>query len=333
MEATQGSQRTARPEVPPAHSTVGLAEGPVTTEAVDVVIVGAGPAGLSAALVLGRMRRRVLVLDTDAPAGAVVGTVQGFLPTEGASPRELRRLARVQLQSYGTVEVRHAAARMAGRTADGDFEITLHTGARVTADRLLLAHGVRYDLDDVPGLAQVWGSQAFRSPYCHGWEVRDTALAVFGHGDAAVHHALLLATLSDDVVLIHSGMSLSVDQCRQLHAAHVDLRADALLRVERRGTGLRLVLRHGPDLLRDTLFVQPAMWLASDIAASLGVRRTRAGTIAVNANGRTSVAGLYAAGDAADALQSIAIASGSGARAAYAIHADLATRRIHRRVA
>jgi thioredoxin reductase len=143
----------------------------------------------------------------------------------------------------------------------------------------------------------------------------------------------MLTSLSDDVVLIHGGTSLSVDQCRQLYAAGVDVRGDALRRVERHGNGLRLLLRHGPDLTRDTLFIQPAMWLARDIAASLGAKRTKTGTIRVNANGRTNVAGLYAAGDAADPMQSVAIAGGSGARAGAAIHADLATRRPERHAA
>ncbi len=291
----------------------------------DVLVVGAGPAGLSAALVLGRMRRRVLVLDTDAPAHAVSEEVHGFLSRDGTPPADLRRLGREQLVPYTTVELRPVAARTARRLADGGFELDLGDGGRVTGCRLLLAHGMRYGLPDVEGAAELWGTSVFHCPYCHGWEVRDRPLAVYGCGERAVHQALLLTSLSDDVVLLCSaGPALSGAQVQLLDAAGVDVRGDEVERVEEGEGGVRVVLTEGPPLARHALFIQPQLSLASGLAASLGADLTDAGSVSVDPTGQSSIAGLYAAGDAGTAVQSVAVAAGSGARAAYAINAELA---------
>ena len=291
----------------------------------DVLVVGAGPAGLSAALVLGRMRRRVLVLDTDAPAHAVSEEVHGFLSRDGTPPADLRRLGREQLVPYTTVELRPVAARTARRLPDGGFELDLGDGGRVTGRRLVLAHGMHYGLPDVEGVAELWGTSVFHCPYCHGWEVRDRPLAVYGCGERAVHQALLLTSLSDDVVLLCSaGPALSGAQVQLLDAAGVEVRGDEVERVEEAEGGVRVVLAEGPPLARHALFIQPQLSLASGLAASLGADLTDAGSVSVDPTGQSSIAGLYAAGDAGTAVQSVAVAAGSGARAAYAINAELA---------
>lgn len=290
----------------------------------DVVIVGAGPAGLSAALVLGRMRRSVLVVDTDAPAHAVSDGVHGFLAQDGTPPVELRSIGREQLTPYTTVEVRHVAARRV-RLGDDGFELGLGDGTRVRAARLLLAHGMRYELPDLDGLADVWATRAFHCPYCHGWEVRDQRVAVYGCSARAVHQALLLSSLTADVVLLceHAG-ALTPEQREQLSLAGIEIEPRAVARVDERDGALRLTFDHGEEHARDALFVQPRLELASDLAASLGADLTEAGTVATDETGLSSIAGLYVAGDAATPVQSVAVATGSGARAAYAINADLA---------
>ena len=164
----------------------------MTQEPIDVIVVGAGPAGLSAALVLGRMRRRVLVLDTDAPAHAVSKEVHGFLSRDGTPPAELRRVGRGQLAPYATVELRPVEARAARRLPGGGFEVDLGDGGRVTGRRLVLAHGMNYGLPDLDGVGELWGTKVFHCPYCHGWEVRERPLAVYGCGERAVHQALHL---------------------------------------------------------------------------------------------------------------------------------------------
>src|SRR6185312_5269602 len=170
-------------------------------EVFDGASVGAGPAGLSAALVLGRMRRDVLVLDTDAPAHAVSDGVHGFLSQDGTPPVELRAIGREQLTPYSSVELRPVAARLA-HTDGAGFELGLGDGTRALTARLLLAHGMRYELPDLDGISEVWAERVFHCPYCHGWEVRDQRVAVYGRSDRAVHQALLLSSLTQQVMLL-----------------------------------------------------------------------------------------------------------------------------------
>jgi thioredoxin reductase len=270
----------------------------------DVVIVGAGPAGLNAALVLGRMRRRVLVVDTDAPAHAVTDAVHGFLGADGTPPQELRRIGREQLESYPSVELETVAARVATRRADDGFELTLDDGAVVTGRYLVLAHGMRYGLPDVPGMESLWGSTLFHCPYCHGWEVRDRRLGVVGSGERADHLALLLTSLSNDVM---------------------PLPTDGIDHVEEREGAVHVVLESGETVVRDALFFRPELSLGSDLAVQLGAEIGETGAVVVDPTGQTSVPYLYAAGDAATPVQSVAVAAASGARAAYAINAALAS--------
>jgi thioredoxin reductase len=296
-------------------------------EQVDVAIVGAGPAGLSASLILGRMRRTVLVLDTDAPAHAVSDGVHGFLAQDGTPPAELRATGRKQLTPYTSVELRPIAARRA-RIVDDGFEVGLADGTTVRSARLLLAHGMRYELPDLDGISAVWAKRVFHCPYCHGWEIRDQRVGVYGCTDRAVHQALLLRSLTADVVLLceHEG-GLTADQRDQLSSAGVDIEPRPVTRIDDRQAALRVTFACGDELVRDALFVQPKLELASDLAASLGADLHETGTVSVDDVGLSTVPGLYVAGDAATPVQSVAVATASGARAAYGINADLAITR------
>jgi thioredoxin reductase len=276
-------------------------------EQVDVAIVGAGPAGLSASLILGRMRRTVLVLDTDAPAHAVSDGVHGFLAQDG-TPLAARR----------------------ARIVDDGFEVGLADGASVRTARLLLAHGMRYELPDLDGISAVWAKRVFHCPYCHGWEIRDQRVGVYGCTDRAVHQALLLRSLTGDVVLLCEHESgLTPDQRDQLSSAGVDIESRPVTRIDDRQAALRVTFACGDELVRDALFVQPKLELARDLAASLGADLRETGTVTVDDVGLSTVPGLYVAGDAATPVQSVAVATASGARAAYAINADLAITRHH----
>lgn len=290
----------------------------------DVVVVGAGPAGLSAALILGRMRRQVLLLDTDAPANAVSGAMHGFLAQDGVPPARVRRIAAGQLEAYAGVE-RRATAAISARRVAGGFEVALADGTAATGRRLLLAHGTRYGLPAVEGASELWGERIFHCPYCHGWEVRERPLAVYAGGAKAVHQALLLGSLSDEIVLLAAGIELSEDDRGRLKAAGVEVVTDPVERLAPAAAGLRVEFATDrPALERHALFVQPELSLASEIAPSLGAALTPSGSVETGEAGQSTVPGLYVAGDAATEAKSVAIATGSGARAAYALNLELA---------
>jgi len=178
----------------------------------DAVVVGAGTAGLSAGLLLGRSRRRILILDGGEPRNAPAAGVHGFFTRDGTSPGELLEIGRAQLEPYPGVERR--AERAAGVSgSDGAFEVALEGGETVSTRKLVLATGVSDELPDRPGFKELWGRGVYHCPYCHGWEVRDRPLAVIVGGDEVAERAVLIRNWSRDLVALTDGTSLG-DEAR-----------------------------------------------------------------------------------------------------------------------
>jgi thioredoxin reductase len=287
----------------------------------DAVIVGGGPAGLSAALVLGRATKRVLVVDDDRPANAVSDGVGGLLGHDRVKPADLRESGRRQLAEHANVEIRHGAVADVERTR-GRFVVTPADGPAARAHAIVLAHGLRYDPPALPGIGALWGRSVFHCAFCDGWEVRDRPLAIRGSGAAAVRSALVLAGWSNDVVLCTDGAADPGGAV--LAAAGVRVRSEPIARLAGTDGRLeRIAFTHGPDERREALFVTTRRDQPNGLAAALGCELTAAGTIVTDADGRTNVAGVYAAGDAATAhSRSVANAIGSGSRVAYAVALD-----------
>jgi thioredoxin reductase len=287
----------------------------------DAVIVGGGPAGLSAALVLGRANKRVLVVDNDRPANAVSQGVGGLLGHDRVKPADLRRSGRRQLEECANVEVRHGAAEDVEPTRDG-FLVTPTDAAPVRAHAVVLAHGLRYDPPPLPGIEALWGHSVFHCAFCDGWEVRDRPLAFHGSGSGAVRSVLVLAGWSNDVVLCTDG---APDPGGALLAdTGVRVRTEPIARLAGHDGHLtQIEFSHGPAERREALFVNTRRDQPNGLAAALGCDLTEAGTIVTDADGRTTVAGVYAAGDAATAhSRSVANAIGMGSRVAYAVALD-----------
>ena len=259
---------------------------------VDCVVVGGGVAGLSAAMVLGRARRRTLVLDRGGQSNRAAAHVGGLLGHDGTPPGELYELARAQVAAYDAVSLRDAEA-VDARADGGGFAIVLGDGGgEVRARALVLATGMDYEVPDVPGFAELWGGAVFHCPFCHGWEVRDRPVVVCGAGEVADRQAALLAAWTDDVTVVDPG----------------DV---AGLRVE--DGALQAVLRRdGSDVRCDAVLVQAPLRRRDALPERLGLALTDAGLVTVDAQARTSVPGVYAAGDLAVAPQQVAIALGSG---------------------
>jgi thioredoxin reductase len=284
----------------------------------DAVIIGGGPAGLSAALVLGRANKRVLVVDEGRPANAVSQGVGGLLGHDRVKPADLRESGRRQLEEHGDVEVVHGAIDDVERLG-GAFVVRATDGPAVRAHAIVLAHGLRYDPPSLPGIEALWGRSVFHCAFCDGWEVRNRPLAFHGSGPAAVRSALVLAGWSNDVVLCTDGAPDPGGAV--LAAAGVRVRTEAIAGLAGKDGRLeRIEFTHGPAERREALFVTTRRDQPNGLAASLGCELTEAGTIVTDADGRTSVPGVYAAGDAATAhSRSVANAIGMGSRVAYAV--------------
>jgi thioredoxin reductase len=292
----------------------------------DVVIVGAGPAGLSAALMLGRARRTVLLCDSGQPRNAGVHAMHGFLSRDGMDPAALRQAGRDQLRPYPTVQVHATQVRTVTRDAER-FTVTLGDGTTEQARRLLLATGVVDELPPIPGLAELWGRGVFNCPYCDGWEVRDQPLAVLASDPRNHQLALQLTRWSPDVLLCSNGTAGLDDDARRLLAAHkVGLREEPIARLDSGDGRLeRIVFTEGEPVARTAAFLHAPPRQRSDLPRELGCTLGEDGSVMVGDLGQTSVQGVLAAGDMARRPSTpvpgaqVVIAAAEGAIAAVAI--------------
>jgi thioredoxin reductase len=291
----------------------------------DVVIVGAGPAGLSAALMLGRCRRRVLVCDSGRPRNAASLALHGYLTRDGIPPRELLEIGRRELAIYDTVEVRDVTADDAVCEPDGGFRVTLEDGVVVRSRKLLIATGVCDNLPAIDGFQEFYGRGVFHCPYCDGWEVRDQPLAVYGNGDRGVGLSLELTAWSRDLVLCTDGPAeITVDDRSRLERQGIAVREDRITALAgSNGTLQRIVFAAGPPLPRRAVFFTTGQFQRSALAIRLGCEINEKGTVRTGKYESTHLPGLFVAGDASRAVQWVIVAAAEGAEAAFAINTDL----------
>jgi thioredoxin reductase len=291
----------------------------------DVIIVGAGPAGLSAALILGRCRRRVLVCDSGRPRNAASHAMHGFLTRDGVNPHEFLRLSREQLRQYETVAIRNCEVTAATCRTDARFEVTIENEDRLTGRKLLIATGVLDNLPGIPGFAELYGASVFHCPYCDGWEVRDEPLAVYGRGERGLGLSLELTGWSRDVVLCSDGPA-EIDEAgrARLRRCGIEVREERVLRLDGEdGRLTRVVFDAGEPLVRRALFFTTGQTQQSALAISLGCEFNDKGTVRTGKYESTHLSGLYVAGDASRAVQWVIVAAAEGAEAAFAINTDL----------
>ena len=290
----------------------------------DVTIVGGGPAGLSAALILARACRSAIVFDAARPRNAVVPHLHGLLSRDGVAPLELLRLAREDLARYQTVQVEHGEVT-AARCINPGFEVTLATGRTCRSRKLLIATGVADYVPDVPGLRDFYGTSVFHCPFCDAWEVRGQPIAVYGRGARGHGLALELLGWTHDLVLCTDGPA-DLDDAQRLELARngIIIREQRIVRLEGRQGVLECIhFDDGGSLARRALFFTVGQHQASSLAQNLGCVFNEKGTVRTGRHESTTVAGLYVAGDASRDVQWVVIAAAEGAEAAYAITLDL----------
>jgi thioredoxin reductase len=288
----------------------------------DVAIIGGGAAGLSAALVLSRARRRVIVVDAGRPRNAPAAHMHGYLGSDGLPPSTLLAAGRDEVASYGGDIVEGTATDVVRGGAG--FEVVVDDGQTLSARRVLVTTGLRDELPEVPGVSERWGRDLLHCPYCHGYEVRDQALGVLGGTPDAIQHAQLIRQWSDDVVFFAHGDGLTAVDRTELAARGVDVVEELVARLVVDGDRLTGVeLESGRTVPRDAVFVRPRMTPNTRLLTGLGCATHENGWVVADAVGRTSVDGVWAAGNAVNPRAQVITAAGEGSAAAIAINADL----------
>jgi thioredoxin reductase len=289
----------------------------------DCIIIGGGPAGLSAALMLGRCRRRVLLCDVGGQRNLRARAMHAYLTRDGVVPAEFLRMAREDLGRYGTIECRELEIVDACREGDG-FEVLGGDGTRLGCRKLLLATGVTDNLPDLDGLEALYGASVHHCPFCDAWEWRERALAVYGCDEQGPSLALSLTAWSDDILLCTGGRPVPDREAARLRDAGIEVRKSPILRLEGRDGMLeRIVFDDGSGVNRSALFLACGQRQRSSLAERLGCRFSEKGTVDTGKCESTNVPGLYVAGDASKEAQFVVVASAEGAEAGMAIHKAL----------
>jgi thioredoxin reductase len=294
--------------------------------AYDVVVIGGGPAGLSAALMLARCRRRVLVCDAGNPRNAAARGVHGYLTRDGIAPADLLRLAREELHRYA---VDQRAATVTAVERDGaDFTVTLAGDERLTTASVLIATGVRDQPPAIDGIDACYGISVHHCPYCDGWERRDQRIAVVGERVSPAGLALALKTWSDRIIVAtHGRARLTAAQRRRLNELAIPIYTSRIARLDHDDGRLRrLVFETGDTVECDALFFTAGQRQQCDLAMRLGCEFNRRGTVKTDHLGQTCVPGVYVVGDASRDVQFVVVAAAEGAKAGVAINRSLQER-------
>jgi len=288
----------------------------------DVVVVGGGPAGLSAALMLGRCRRRVLVCDVGEPRNRRSRALHGYLTRDGIAPPQFNELGRRELPEYG-IEFRRIGVTGA-ELDENHYRVAMADGGQEQARFLLIATGVIDDLPGIAGFEDCYGRSIFHCPYCDGWECRDRRLAAFGRGSKAEGLALALRTWSRDVVLCTNGTRVSRRVHERLARNAISVRTEAIARLDHRDGLLETVrFESGEPLEREAMFFNTGQHPQSDLAIKLGCALTRRGTVETGTLSDTNVPRVFVAGDASRDAQFVVVAAAEGVKAAMAINRAL----------
>lgn len=305
----------------------------------DVLIIGGGAAGLSAAQMLGRSRRSVAVVDSGEPRNAPAHGVHGFLSRDGINPRELLAIARAEAAHYGVTVIHARVLAASGDLAQG-FEVTLDDGTQLRGRRLLITTGLTDELPVVEGLRERWGRDVLHCPFCHGWEVRDQAIGILGNGPWSVHQALLFRQWSSNITLfLNNRVDLAGAETEQLAARGIRVVGGAVESVRVEQDMLRgVALAGGPEFALEALVVGPRVHARLEAFAGLGLAPSEhpmgIGTyLAADADGATPVPGVWAAGNVVDLKAQVLASAAAAAWTAVVINNHLMAEEMERDLA
>ncbi len=294
----------------------------------DAIVIGGGAAGLSAALLLGRARRRTLVVDAGLPRNRLAAHMHGVLGNEGTPPLDLVQRGRAEAAAYG---VAFRAGAVAAVREDGDaLTVVLEEGAEERTRALVVASGISDELAAVPGLAERWGTSVLHCPYCHGWEVRDRRLAVLASSPASLHQAKMVRQWSGDVVLFSAGLgALDPEDERLLRARGVEIVASPAIEVIGEGTAVAAIrTADGAEIPVDAVFTGGRPVPHDGFLDELRLARAELPSglgafLQADAAGKTSHPRIWAAGNVVNPMTTVPMAIGAGAMAGAAVNGAL----------
>lgn len=293
----------------------------------DVVIIGGGPAGLSAALQLGRAGRSVIVIDNEQPRNRFADHMQSFLTRDGTPPADLLAIARKEVAGYGVIV--HQGTAISAHRDEDTFSVMLKDGSIIVGRRLLVTTGLTDILPDIPGLTERWGKEVIHCPFCHGYEVRNQAIGILVTGESSLHQAFLFRQWTDDLIVFAHTETVDTATRLRLAARNVPVVDGAVRRIlldAERQTLSTIELEDGRTIARQVLVVAPRFSANVSIPATMGAAIEQAAHgswIATDRGGQTSIPGVYAAGNVADPMAQVMAAAAQGAMAGGAIVMDL----------
>ncbi len=289
----------------------------------EVIIVGAGPAGCAAAMVLARCRRRVLIFDDGKPRNIKSEGIHNYLTRDGVLPSDFHKICRDELKTYG-VEVKQGRV-VTAKSNEGQFTVTDTEGNSYTCKRLLIATGVTDIIPDIPGMQELWGRGVYHCPYCDGWALQGKVVGLYAHRYNGYGMALALRQLTDKVILFtDAARYLKVEQRRHLISVDVEIVAEKVKELSCDAGKLTCVqLADGSSIGCNVLFVHNGVRYNNELALQLGGKCSAAGAILTNRQQQCNVKGVYIAGDTSFDMQFVTVAAADGAKAAVAINNSL----------
>ncbi|OMF37606.1 pyridine nucleotide-disulfide oxidoreductase [Paenibacillus sp. FSL H8-0548] len=291
----------------------------------DCVIIGGGPAGLNAALVLGRARRSVVLIDNNQPRNAVTHASHGFLTRDGVTPGEFRGIAYEEVLRYPSVEHWQVEAASVIKTESG-FKVTMQSGEHVQARKVILATGLKEVFPEIEGFYALYGKSLFNCPYCDGWELRDQPLVIVSESPMIFHFVKVVYNWSKDLIVCTNGhATLTNDQKELLLSKGITIREEPISAfIGQNGMLEQVRFTDGTQIERTGGFVSPSFLPKALFGESLGCALTEIGGIKTDDFGRSTIHGLYAAGDASYFMPSQLIyAAADGSKAAVGVNMDL----------
>lgn len=289
----------------------------------DCAVIGGGSAGLNASLILGRGRKEVILFDNDAPRNSVAQESHNFITRDGIKPSEFRNLAHIDLRKYPTISIQKNRV-LDIIQANSTFQIKTEDGRNCKATTIILVAGLKDVLPEIEGIHDVYGTSLFPCPFCDGWELKDLPLVYIANDAHAFHGLKMISNWSEDIIVCTNGKaSFSSAEKEILKEKQIEIIEDVILRLEGKNGQLKTIhFQNGKELHREVGFVSYQMEQATPFGKRLGLELNEMGGIKTDLYGRTSMEGIYAAGDNANGPPQLIIAAGEGAKAAIGVISD-----------